>query len=99
MWRSPVAYPAGAGGSMFQMKYYVYILFSDSLKRYYTGHTENIIRRLMEHNNGKGNFTSKGIPWRLIHQVECKTKSEVVRLEARIKNRGIKRYLQDTHIL
>jgi len=38
--------------------YFVYVIFSDSVKKKYTGHTENLERRLFEHNNGLlGKFT------------------------------------------
>ncbi|MBK7232207.1 MAG: GIY-YIG nuclease family protein [Saprospiraceae bacterium] len=38
-------------------KYSVYILFSESLQRYYTGSTNDIVRRFMEHNSGKSSTT------------------------------------------
>jgi len=53
----------------------------------------------MEHNIGKGKFTSKGIPWVLVVKFECNTRSEAVKLELKIKKRGIKRYLQDKGLL
>ncbi|OSZ82194.1 excinuclease ABC subunit C [Chitinophagaceae bacterium IBVUCB1] len=81
------------------MSYKVYILYSTKLEKYYVGHTEDVERRIEEHNNGKGNFTSKGLPWILVHIIACATKSEAVRLEQKIKKRGIKRYLQDIDVL
>jgi putative endonuclease len=69
------------------------------LQKYYVGHTEDIERRLNEHNMGRGNFTSKGVPWEMIKIIECSSKSEAIILENRIKKRGIKRYLQDIQIL
>ncbi|WP_084757648.1 GIY-YIG nuclease family protein [Spirosoma luteum] len=80
------------------MKYVVYIIFSDSLSRYYAGQTVNIDRRLLEHNSGKGNYTSKGAPWRLINCFDCTDRVEAVRSEKTIKSRGIKRYLQDNNL-
>lgn len=79
------------------MVHVVYIVFSDLLAKYYAGQTEDLNRRLSEHNSGKGNYTSKGVPWRLIWQTECADRIEAVRLERKIKSRGIKRYLQDTN--
>ena len=81
------------------MDYVVYILFSDSLQKYYVGQTSDVENRIHYHNTGKADFTSKGIPWRMIHSFPCATRSEAVRLEASIKKRGIKRYLQDRNIL
>jgi putative endonuclease len=75
--------------------FYVYILFSSSLEKYYVGYTENVNNRVMQHNSGKGNYTSKGIPWILIKTFECASRSSAIQLELKIKKRGIKRYLQD----
>ncbi|SOD95676.1 putative endonuclease [Spirosoma fluviale] len=67
--------------------------------KYYAGQTENLNRRLLEHNSGKGNYTSKGAPWRMVHCFECASRSEAIHLEKTIKSRGIKRYLQDNNLL
>ena len=78
---------------------YVYILYSSSLERYYVGITDDLENRLEQHNSGKGNYTSKGMPWKLVRQFECENRAEAVRLEKKIKSRGIKRYLQDNNYL
>ncbi|MCB9045380.1 MAG: GIY-YIG nuclease family protein [Chitinophagales bacterium] len=74
---------------------YVYILFSRSLQKYYAGISDDVQKRLREHNAGKGKFTSKGIPWDLITTIKCLSRSEAMLLEKKIKKRGIKRYLED----
>ena len=76
---------------------YVYILYSSSLGKFYVGSTDNVERRIDQHNSGRSNLTSKGIPWKLITRIECKSRSEAMGLEIQIKKRGIKRYLQDNH--
>ncbi len=81
------------------MNYVVYILFSAVLQKYYVGQTGDLERRIHDHNTGKANFTSKGIPWQLIHHFPCADRSEAIQLETSIKKRGIKRYLQDRNIL
>jgi putative endonuclease len=72
----------------------VYILYSDSLGKYYVGSTNDIERRLMEHNYGHSKFTKTGKPWKLIKAIECATHQEAVNLEIKIKKRGIKRFLE-----
>jgi len=47
--------------------YYVYILYSQKLKKKYIGYTENLKNRISQHNGGKVTFTSKGRPWQLIY--------------------------------
>ena len=45
--------------------YTLYILFSKSLNKFYVGYTNDLNRRLSEHNRVKGKFTDSGIPWEL----------------------------------
>ena len=80
------------------MQYVVYVLFSESLAKYYVGQTKDIENRLDRHNSGRENYTSKGTPWNLICTFNCKDRQEAVRLESRIKKRGIQRYLQDNNL-
>jgi len=78
---------------------YVYIFYRSSLGKFYVGSTDNVERRIDQHNSGRSNFTSKGIPWKLIAKIECKSRSDAMGLEIQIKKRGIKRYLQDNHLV
>lgn len=66
--------------------YFTYILYSESLNKYYKGHTVNVKARLIKHNNGEANYTSNGIPWALILALEKETKSEAMKLERKLKN-------------
>ncbi len=67
--------------------FYTYILYSSCLDRYYIGTTDDVIRRLDEHNNAhyKNAYTSKGIPWELKLAIPCNDSAESYRLEAFIK--------------
>jgi putative endonuclease len=78
--------------------YVVYILFSASLNKYYVGSTVHLAIRIDEHNRGKSPFTKKGIPWTLVHHIECKDNTAAILLENKIKKRGIKRFLNDQNI-
>jgi len=77
------------------MEYIVYILLSEKLNTYYVGLTNNIEKRLATHNNGGKKYTTKGIPWKLVTTFNCMDRSEAIRLEQKIKKRGIKRYLEE----
>lgn len=35
------------------------------------------------------------VPWVLIHQIDCESRSEALKLEDKIKKRGIRRFLND----
>ena len=71
--------------------YFVYILHSTKLSRYYIGQTNNINRRLKYHNSGLGSYTSKGVPWILLWYTEKSTRSEAIILEKKLKNLSQKR--------
>ena len=64
----------------------VYILFSSSIDKYYVGYTNDLERRLTEHNRKKGKYTDGGIPWRLGHQEEYESKIEAMNREKLIKS-------------
>lgn len=65
--------------------FFVYILYSKSLDRYYTGHTHSISDRLSRHNSGRSKATKGGIPWKIVHIESFKTKSEAYTRERSIK--------------
>ncbi|HNP19461.1 MAG TPA: GIY-YIG nuclease family protein [Fulvivirga sp.] len=75
--------------------YYVYILYSESLKKYYVGQTNDLDKRLVRHNMGHGNFTKKGIPWVLVWKLEVPDRSEAMKLEKKIKGRGAHRFIEE----
>ena len=75
--------------------YYIYIIRSQHLQRYYVGSTEAVQRRLQEHNVGKSKSTRVGNPWELIHTESFVTRSDAMQRERKIKARGIGRYLAD----
>ena len=81
------------------MPYWVYIIESQATGRYYCGYSNNVERRLSQHNNPEyhGSRTTKIFqgPWNIIWTQECSSQGEAVVLERKIKKRGIGRYLQD----
>ena len=67
------------------MKHFVYILFSETANKYYIGETNNLERRISEHNMGKERTTKPNIPFILIYSEKFKT-----RKEARIREKYLK---------
>ena len=63
----------------------VYILESQKNGRYYVGSTEDISRRIVEHNNGKVFSTKNTRPWTLKVFVQCKDIAEARSSEYRLK--------------
>lgn len=66
--------------------YYTYILYSVSSGRYYTGHTDNVVRRLGQHNAGKVKATKAYRPWEIAYTEEFLTRSEAFKREMQIKS-------------
>ena len=66
--------------------YYVYILWSDSAQKFYIGSTEDITKRLDQHNQGVlCKWTSTRGPWQLAWSEECSNITEARKLERWLK--------------
>ena len=68
------------------MKYFVYALKSSIDGRIYVGFTQDVEKRLMEHNAGKTKSTKGYRPWMLIFQIECSGRLEARKLEKYYKS-------------
>ncbi|MBL7775985.1 MAG: GIY-YIG nuclease family protein [Saprospiraceae bacterium] len=79
--------------------FFVYILHSQVLGKYYVGFTSDVKRRLEHHNAGKNRFSKNGIPWTLVASFPSTQKAEAHALEKKIKARGAKRFLEDQRLL
>lgn len=66
--------------------FYVYILKSKIVERFYIGHTNNLVRRLEEHNAGKTRSTKAFVPWEIVYTEKFLTKTEAYNREMEIKS-------------
>ena len=73
-----------------------YILYSSVLDRYDIGSTENVERRLSEHNSGvyAGSFTTRGIPWVLYLEISGLNSHDSYAIEKHIKRMKSKKYIK-----
>ncbi|GAA0872990.1 hypothetical protein GCM10009117_21370 [Gangjinia marincola] len=78
--------------------FFVYILYSLSTSKFYTGQTEDLKKRLQRHNKGLVNSTKNGAPWNIIWKGVKESRIEAVKLERSVKKRGAKRFLHDLGI-
>jgi len=76
------------------MNYYVYILESINKKTYYIGQTNDLLRRVQEHNTSRSKSTKLGVPWKLVYSKECQNRSEAVKLERKIKSYKKRIYIE-----
>ena len=73
------------------MAFFVYILQSQVNNSFYKGSTDDLVRRITEHNSGKSFSTKRYLPWKLVWFTTKETKSEAVKLEMKLKNLSIQR--------
>ena len=78
------------------MMFSIYILYSINYDKYYIGHSDDIDRRLKEHNKlSDKSFTSKFRPWELkavIHISE--SRSDAMKIESYIKSQKRKSFIE-----
>ena len=74
--------------------YFVYILKSLSARKTYVGSTDNLVRRLAEHNTGKSTFTKTFLPWKLIYSEECDSLKSVRNREKYFKTAAGRKVLK-----
>ena len=68
------------------MKHYVYLIKSDNDGSIYTGCTDNIEKRLDEHNAGLSQFTKTKMPWTLKWYAVFFQESEAFSFEQYLKS-------------
>ena len=71
---------------MFFYMYTVYVLYSDSFNKHYTGFTTNLENRLLSHNELGKEWTSKYRPWNLIYTKSFEEKKEALQYERWLKS-------------
>ena len=83
----PVCRQISMKGTIMDKFYYVYMLQSIlNENRYYVGMTNNLKRRLKEHNNGKSTYTKKLKPWKLITYIGFNSRIKALHFETYLKS-------------
>ena len=79
----------------FNIMFYVYILYSSKIDRYYIGYSENPEKRLLEkHNLGYVKSTKIGVPYILKSKKLFQTEIEAIQEERRLKKAKNRKYLE-----
>ena len=74
--------------------YTVYILKSKKFKKSYVGYTNDLQRRLDQHNSGQSEFTSKYGPWDLIYSEEYNLQTDALLREKYFKTKQGRKFLK-----
>jgi putative endonuclease len=78
------------------MKFYVYIIFSQSLDKFYVWFTgDNLEERLRKHKTNHKGFTGKAADWSIVYTEIFNTKPEAQHREKLIKSWKSKRKIQE----
>ena len=81
------------------LMYYTYILKSLSDNIHYYGQTENLQKRVEEHNFGLSGYTKKHLPWKLIYFEEYSTRSEAMMREKFFKTIAGHKWLKESNMI
>ena len=76
--------------------FYVYILYSQSVDKFYIGQTPDVQKRLWEHNNPveKSKFTAKFIPWEIVLFFPVSdARADAMKIEKFIKSQKSKKFI------
>ena len=65
--------------------FFVYIMYSQKIDKYYIGYTADIKDRLAKHNRKSNGFSSRGRPWTVVYSEEYESKNEAMEREKQLK--------------
>ena len=74
--------------------WFVYIIYSNKIDRYYVGYTDDLEWRLERHNGGWGKYTKRGVPWKLKYTESFESKTEAIKREREIKKKKSRKYIE-----
>ena len=74
--------------------YFVYVLRSITAKKTYVGMTNDLGRRLAEHNAGKHVYTKRHVPWEVFHHESFENRIKAHAHEKYLKSAAGRRFLK-----
>ena len=74
--------------------YFVYVIRSKKDGLFYTGFTDNLERRLLEHNQGLQESTKNRTPFEVVYFEWCVDKQDAINREKYLKSGWGKKYLK-----
>ena len=78
-------------------KYFVYILFSNALNKYYIGQSENVEERIKLHlqKTFPSAFTKIASDWEVFLVIPCNSRAHALQIEKHIKKMKSKVYIEN----
>jgi putative endonuclease len=68
--------------------FYVYVIRSEQLGRYYIGQTSDLKRRIWQHKTGLSKYTSQATDWTIVYYEAYTSRSLAIRREMKLKPRA-----------
>ena len=65
--------------------YYVYIIYSHKLDKYYIGYSSDVHERILKHNRRSKGFSSLGRPWIIVYTESFNNKKDAMARERQLK--------------
>ena len=75
--------------------FYTYLLICEKTRTFYTGATDNLEKRLKQHDSGQVYYTKNKLPVKLVYFEACLSKNDAYRRERCLKTGMGKRYLKN----
>jgi len=75
-----------------QTMYFIYILYSKSYDRFYIGQTDDLDRRLIQHNAGDVKSTKAFRPWARVYNEQFDTRHDAMSREHFLKKQKNKKF-------
>ena len=91
----------GSASGRVRFMYYVYILYSKKLNKFYTGYTNDLKRRFNQHNSKNLKYTSISRPWDLVYYSAFLNKHDAYQEENFLKSgkgRQRRKFLLENYI-
>ncbi|WP_140485605.1 GIY-YIG nuclease family protein [Flavobacterium sp. GSA192] len=74
--------------------FYIYILYSETLDKYYVGPCQDIQARLQDHLNSRSKYTKQTKDWVLKYSENFQSRAEAVRRELEIKKKKSRKHIE-----
>ena len=68
--------------------YYVYLIFSLKINKFYIGFTSDLRNRIKEHNSNQVKSTTNKGPWKLVYYEAYLSEQDARKRELKLKNHG-----------
>ncbi len=75
--------------------FFIYILKSQVANKSYVGHTDDLDRRIKEHNSGKHFYTKRYLPWKIIYNEKFENADEARKREKYLKTTNGRRFMKN----